>query len=296
MFNVLISSLLIYNTKDDLTNLNDFYKLEKINSIIKLISINSNATRSTNEKELRNEGPDLIFMIKDHITKNTAISESECLNQFLTLENVDEKQTMSNIYYKSTNLLDDKLKRNEIRKNMLKLFKSFKCYHLPEPIKEEEEDYNLLDQIKLDDLSSRFTLKLDKICNDLRTMLIKPKCLNEINLNGFKLAEYMKLIVNLINNKEVICLHNNLFGAVKRESNYVLNDLNQFYTLKMNEFIVNMSKLDDLEKFDHEITKKCILKLHKILAFDISLLNYYKQKFYKHRNSTYLNIINNNFN
>ncbi len=294
MFNVLISSLLIYNTKDDLTNLNDFYKLEKINSIIKLISINSNATRSTNEKELRNEGPDLIFMIKDHITKNTAISESECLNKFLTLENVDEKQTMSNIYYKSTNLLDDKLKRNEIRKNMLKLFKSFKCYHLPEPIK--EEDYNLLDQIKLDDLSSRFTLKLDKICNDLRTMLIKPKCLNEINLNGFKLAEYMKLIVNLINNKEVICLHNNLFGAVKRESNYVLNDLNQFYTLKMNEFIVNMSKLDDLEKFDHEITKKCILKLHKILAFDISLLNYYKQKFYKHRNSTYLDIINNNFN
>jgi len=294
LFNVLISSLLIYNTKDDLTNLNDFYKLEKINSIIKLISINSNATRSTNEKELHNEGPDLIFMIKDHITKNTAISESECLNKFLTLENVDEKQTMSNIYYKSTNLLDDKLKRNEIRKNMLKLFKSFKCYHLPEPIK--EEDYNLLDQIKLDDLSSRFTLKLDKICNDLRTMLIKPKCLNEINLNGFKLAEYMKLIVNLINNKEVICLHNNLFGAVKRESNYVLNDLNQFYTLKMNEFIVNMSKLDDLEKFDHEITKKCILKLHKILAFDISLLNYYKQKFYKHRNSTYLDIINNNFN
>ena len=121
MFNVLISSLLIYNTKDDLTNLNDFYKLEKINNIIKLISINSNATRPTNEKELRNEGPDLIFMLKDHhLSKNNAISESECLNQFLTLENVDEKQTMSNIYYKSTNLLDDKLKRNEIRKNIEK--------------------------------------------------------------------------------------------------------------------------------------------------------------------------------
>jgi len=150
-----------------------------------------------------------------------------------------------------------------------------------------------LDSIKYDELREKFRIKFDEMCDDLLKEKLKPKCLHETNLNGFHLAEFMKIIVDLINNEKTVCLYDSLSTAVMREANFRLRKYIDEYQKKMNELPLPVES-DELEKFDEEIVKKFLVMLHKSLDSKPMYLDELKSNFYEKRNAKYTEIFKRN--
>ena len=131
LFSLLISSLFIYNTKNNLAA-NDFKKLAVMTHLSNKLSLKSGSSRAFNEKFLRNEGPEFVCIVRDFSFKEK-LTAKKSLEQFLELEAIQTRPQATNDK-KSKEMLEDKLKRNEIRRNMVNSFKSFDCFRLPEPV------------------------------------------------------------------------------------------------------------------------------------------------------------------
>ena len=130
------------------------------------------------------------------------------------------------------------------------------------------------------------------MCDELKVKL-KPKCINETNLNGFHLAEFMKLIVDSLNKEKTICLHDVLGTAVMREANFRLRKYIDEYHRRMNELPLP-AESDELERCDEEIVRKFLIMLHKSLDTKPVFLDELKRNFYEKRNAKYTEIFKRN--
>lgn len=295
MFNYLISSMFIYNTRDDLKS-KDLNRLEIISHLADRLSLRSGASRHENENELRHDAPDFVCILRDLALKQQ-FTTNEHMKQFLQMEHVDKSNVLTNIYFKTTNALDESIKNNEIRKNMMNLFKQFDCFRLPVPVIDKtiagltkQDALLMLDQVRYDDLREKFRTRFDQMCEEIRIKL-RPKCLNDTYLNGFKLAEYMKLMVNLINNNQTVCIYDTLVAATMREAHFTLDKCKEIYNIKMNQFKLKLPvSQEELDEKDHSVARECLVKLHKALASNPKVLDDFKNKFYHLRNIKYKEI------
>jgi len=251
------------------------------------LSWTSTSSRTENETKLREEGAHFLLIARDCILEKNQQTNEQFMKHFLQPEPND----MPNV----------NKSRNKIKKNMLNSFKSFDVFRLPEPTKtrsnQAKQAYlKSLDSFKYDDLNEMFRSKLDKLSEQIRENL-HSKSINGTHLNGFQLAEYMKLIVDLLNNNQTICVHNTLLAVMKRESNYLIDHAMQSYETKMNRFVQlsqNEFELNELQAYDLEVSKECILLLQKRLANSTSInqMNEIKVKFYEFRSKVYSRILN----
>jgi len=101
-----------------------------------MISLKSGRSKYFNEKFLRNEGPQFVCVVRDFSFKEK-LTAKQSLERFLDVEPIQTRAQTTNSK-KSKDLLDDKLKRNEIRRNMMNSFRAFDCYRLPEPVSDRE--------------------------------------------------------------------------------------------------------------------------------------------------------------
>ena len=97
-----------------------------------MLSLKSGISKYFNEKNLRNEGPEFICVVRDFSFKEK-LTAKQSLERFLDMELIQTRAQTTNSN-KSKQSLDDKLKRNEIRRNMMNSFRTFDCYRLPEPV------------------------------------------------------------------------------------------------------------------------------------------------------------------
>ena len=102
--------------------MNDFKKLAVMTHLSNKISLRSRSSRAFDEKFLKNEGPEFICVVRDFAFKEK-LTAKQSLQRFLNLEPVDKEFDKSDEkQYKE--IQNEKLKRNEIRQNMLHSFKT----------------------------------------------------------------------------------------------------------------------------------------------------------------------------
>ena len=101
--------------------------------------------------------------------------------------------------------------KNAIRKSMIQSFRSLECARLPPPAHNVKILQNL-DNVKFEDLTNEFQSSFNEMCDFMRS-LIQPKSINGEKFNGFKMAEYLKMCVDLINKEKSVFLFD-AFNAV----------------------------------------------------------------------------------
>lgn len=270
--------MLIYNTKTNL-EYQDLNRLRIVSHLVRELSLNSNSSKYENENQLNSEAPDFVCIMRDSLLKQP-YSPNDTISKFLQTETTNSSNALRN---------------DKVKKQIKSMFKSFDCFRLPVPVVNKtiksltkEEALQMLDEINYDDLRDKFKLKFDEMCEALEYKF-RAKSVNKTYLNGFKLAEYMKLIVNLINNKKCVYLHETLVAAINREANFTLEKCKEIYHNKMSEFKLKNFELTqkEFEEKDYQVAKECLIRLKKILKYNPLTLNEYNAKFYKFRNEKF---------
>lgn len=216
IFSLLISSLFIYNTNTTLSA--DLFKnLSFMTSIANRIKLSEILTPdgSSDEDEdtccvdaatwrSKKEGPVFLAVVRNFTLKEQYTAKED-IDRFLEIsensnENVSER------------------KKNEIRKSMIDSFRSLECVRLPPPA------YNLtmlhnLDNEKFGDLCEEFQESFLGMCGTVRK-LTQAKSINGEKFNGFKMAEYMKICVKLINEEKSVCLYDALLNVCELEDRH----------------------------------------------------------------------------
>ena len=272
--------MFLYNTKNSLSAA-DFKKLAVMSNLSEKLRLRSNSSQIENERRLREEGPDFLCIVRDFQLKGDEYSADESLNRFLEME---KKENLSNKEDKKSSLEDPIAKRNQIRKNMINSFKSLRSFRLATPVSDDtvedqsmEQSLQCLDSIDFNQLRSYFQKDFTSMTEWIKGNL-KPKEINSTNLNGSTLANFIKIIVYLINNDKVIQLYDTLLSAIKVEADHTLELIKNDYKNQM-EFNSKMFTISDFNKLDNEISQTLINKLKTQMASNESLVAEYKQKF-----------------
>ncbi|CAF0835377.1 unnamed protein product [Brachionus calyciflorus] len=222
-----ISSIFLYNTKNALSN-DAFKKLSVMVNLSQRIKIKSNTPTAFNNIKLKQDGPKFVWIVRDYSLKQT-LKPNERLNKFLEMESESEKTGKK---------LDDIKTRNEIKDNMINLFKSFDCFYLRIPEFDGKLNLTLTEQ-----LQSLNSLKFNKISKEFRQEFeeirsfiydnITPKEINNEKMRGQVFCEYLKSVVKLINSDECINLHDILSESVKAVAENILSKAKADYTTEM---------------------------------------------------------------
>ena len=187
-----------------------------------------------NKKQIKKESPDFMWVVRDYHFKATK-SANEKLEEFLEEEEVqDEKKR------------DEIIQRNSIRETIKDCFYSHNCYYLTQPV--DPQRLTELDKINEKDYDKEYIRKFDSLKADLN-QIIRPKMVNNQNLNGKQFSEYLKLIVEAINAEKVFYIHDAMFKIeaeeafqyIKKEYEKKMKELN--LPLKCNEFNKNEQKI-----------------------------------------------------
>lgn len=253
LFNFLICSVFIYNTKSNLSA-NDFKKLTVVSNLLNKIKLSSNSSRAEDEKKLREDGPHFVCIVRDFHLAEDKYTPKESLQRFLNFE--EEEDMVCNKTNKKEN---NAAYRNEIRKNMLNSFRDFDCFRLPKPVSDEtienksmEEALQMLDKVAYEKFRKKFIEKFDQMCIWFKNNL-EPKCIKNTNMNGKLLCELMKSIVESINNNQIIKLHDTLIAVIKAGIDQEFELIKKEYS----NFISNISLPIKKIELDEQNEAKC---------------------------------------
>lgn len=196
ILSILISTCLIYNTKNELNDetINLFTQYAELAN---KISIDEENKGNNNLEQLSEYFPNLIWTIRDY--KN-------------------EKD--SNIY------LDENLNKNGKGGNIKKLFPRRECYYIPPPTDSEDKNKNLA-QEDISILSPDFKGSVTEIFNKIKTT-IKSKKINNFDIDGDSLFGILQNYLDAINNEEnpiiLKAMENVLLSKGKYSSEKIFDD------------------------------------------------------------------------
>ena len=214
---LLISSVFMFNGLKTL-NKQDFNRLSLVTILSEKIKIKKNMAQSLNKKELKNELPDFIWLVRD-FSLSLEKSKDEYLNRFLEFEDYPEQDDP-----KKNADID---KRNQIKENLIDSFRTIDCSLLKQPILGEDK-LQKLDSLNLSDLRKEYLNDLNELVDKIN-LILHSKEINGQKLNGPLFAEYLKLIVESINSEKTIFLHETVSLALNAMADQNLNEcLNLF--------------------------------------------------------------------
>lgn len=197
-----MASVFIYNTNQSLSS-ETFKKLSIMSNICNKIKLCSDDDVDSDDGELKAEGPVYLSIVRN-FTLKPVYTAKEDIERFLQPER-DSAHTNKLMV----------LKRNKIRDGMKSSFKRLECARLPPPafsVKQLQD----LENVKFSDLTEDFQLAFNDMCAFV-SELIEPKSINGEAFNGFRLAEYLSLIVNSINSNDAIFLYDCLASVARME-------------------------------------------------------------------------------
>jgi len=141
------------------------------------------------------------------------------IRNFTLKEQYSPKEDISRFIKVQSNSTDVQEKRkNEIRQAMIDSFRSLECARLPPPAYSLKQLQNLENE-KFEDLSTEFQASFLDMCDFIHT-LIEPKRIKGVEFNGFMMAEYMKLCVEIINKENSVFLYDTLLAVCNLEEKY----------------------------------------------------------------------------
>ena len=150
------------------------------------------------------ERPTYLSVVRDFALK-PQYTPQEDIDRFLKLdENPDADEQIT--------------KKNDIRKNMINTFESLKCFRLPPPAHKLSMLQNL-EKEKFENLATEFQEAFADMCKLIKSLL-KPKSIDGKAFNGFKLAKYMNVIVELINTEKAVNLYDTMLSVCDMEQKY----------------------------------------------------------------------------
>ncbi len=170
-FNLLVSSLFLFNTKENL-NEETFRKLKLMTHLTKQIILDSK------------EGPNCIILVRDFFLEPELTPEQD-IERFLKEEYTNDQDSV------------EVEGRNAIRKNMKKFFKSVESFRMAFPVFSKIKLKNLAN-LEFKDLDEDFRNDFSNLIKKIK-LTIKPKSTINKNFNGPMLANFIRLIVDLIN-------------------------------------------------------------------------------------------------
>ena len=263
---ILISSLLIYNTKGDI-NSHSLNKLELLIHLADSIAINDKINKENLISELC---PKFLWALRDFDLDKLTLPQGQKMTPDMYMEQC------------LTERFDGKNKDeiNLIKVNLLKYFKERECITLPSPV--EEKDLHMLKKLQFNDLAINFRDQF----NNLREKLFidsKSKLFNGKNVNGPMLAYFLTSFINEINKDNIpnvinIISEMAIYG-IEIHYNYSKALFNQrFEELKEDELNFDIKEIYSLK---YESLKEYMILLEKnpdILKKDIFSKEYYRLK------------------
>ena len=185
---------------------------------------------------------------------------------------------------------DQVTKRNSIRETIKDCFYSHNCFYLPQPV--EPQRLTELDKINEKDFDKEYIRKLDNLKSELNK-IIRPKMINNQSLNGKQFSEYLKLIVDAINDEKVFYIHDAMFKIeaeeafkyIKKEYEKNIKELN--CPLKWNKFNKNEEEIFDslCDYFKEKVNKAYVDEyLSKFFTFRLENFEVVFREIFKYRN------------
>jgi len=164
-FNLLVSSLFLFNTKENL-NEETFRKLKLMTHLTKQIILDSK------------EGPNCIILVRDFFLEPELTPEQD-IERFLKEEYTNDQDSV------------EVEGRNAIRKNMKKFFKSVESFRMAFPVFSKIKLKNLAN-LEFKDLDEDFRNDFSNLIKKIK-LTIKPKSTINKNFNGPMLANFIRL-------------------------------------------------------------------------------------------------------
>ena len=280
---LIMSSLFLYNTKN-VIDARSFQELAITKNLADHIQINKNSP-ATDNISLKNECPDFIWVLRDCFL-NENKSDTDYLKRWLK-----EK--------KNDNMSKDMA---DIREALKKSFKSHCCFRLPSPVGEAkpkncfcswcktdnnktapsvEERLRNLDKIPYDDLKENFKSKMDKMCSYV-IKNVNMKTVNGRPVNGQVFIEYIKDVIESINNDQRIILIDAFNAGIRAVAQSALDSAEKLFVDSFDNFIEKNKLPIKWKMFDEEqlkITGKCYDIIKNSVVGSEVIVNEYLKKF-----------------
>ena len=178
-----------------------------------------------NKTHYKKEYPDFMVVVSDSYFKFQK-STNRNLEKFLEEEEIyDEKKR------------DEISQRNSIRETIKDCFYSHNCFYLPQPF--ETNRLAELDKINRNEYEKDYSNRLDDLKFELHK-IIRPKTINNQSLNGKQLSQYLKMIVEAINDEKVFFIFdafNKIEANTAKETEEIFENIKKEYKNKMREFM-----------------------------------------------------------
>jgi hypothetical protein len=234
LISLLISTVFIYNTRGTLS--------QDVLSKLSIITDITNKIKYKFDEELcvekfKEESPDFIWVIRDFFLHQTK-SADEALEEFLK---IDESNNITN--EKKRN---DAENRNQIRKNIKNYFNKQKCFYFSIP---SQSNLTKLDNLEESQIESEFIERIEELGEYLIDNL-RPKSLDNKFLNGDLFSNYLKTIIEAVNESETFFVHD---AILKLEAYNILKVKLQYYDHKMEEFLCVKKSWQEFIDFENHL-------------------------------------------
>ncbi|XP_028400253.1 guanylate-binding protein 2-like isoform X2 [Dendronephthya gigantea] len=189
---VLISSLLIYNSKNVPTN-SDLEKLHYVSKLSDSIRVKKHGENTIEDVEMfRKCSPEFFWLIRDVTLKITDINHQPCdINTYLEQKILKEERTLSTTTER----------KNEIRRNIKSFFKSVDAFTLPVP-SDKERVLSQMDKPEFREyLNEEFLDKMETVKQLIEEKYHPKRGLNDSVITGSQLADMIKSYVIALNTK-----------------------------------------------------------------------------------------------
>lgn len=189
---VLISSLLIYNSKNVPKN-SDLEKLHYISKLSDSIRVKKHAENTSEDVEqFKKCSPEFFWVIRDRTLKITDVDDQPCdINTYLSQKVLKEERTLS----KTTE------RKNEIRRNIKSFFKSVDAFTLPIP-SDKEDVLAQMDKPEFRKyLNQEFLDQMETLKHSIEEKYHPKKGLNDSIITGTQLADMVQSYLDALNTK-----------------------------------------------------------------------------------------------
>ena len=258
--------MLIYNSKSALSS-----------EAIKKLAIAATLGEKIKSKQSQNAQVNLIFKATTDfvwVVRDFALATNESahdkLKKFLATEQFTPNPRLAQ---EANDKKQDEVElRNKIRNSINDVFDEKTCFYVPVPVAEGtaglsyEDALQSMDTLAYDQLRPVFRAEIEKISKHV-IKNIQVKTVENTRMNGRLFCEYLKRIVEHINNENVIYINDTIDLCLKSYGDELLREVTSLYNTTMNVLTKNGKHfpIDEFNKKESEIYKNCVANLKQKL-------------------------------
>ncbi|RNA33811.1 Guanylate-binding N-terminal domain containing [Brachionus plicatilis] len=244
VLSLLMSSYLIYNTNGTYTR----DDLEKLSFVTK---ISQNIRKNSSSEMDKNDFPELLWVCRDYKfeIKNDDAGR-DALKEFMKT------------HFETDNL-------NKTKDFFIKSFKNIDGFYLPYPDLEHKNGLSSkklllgIESYKWDDFSGEFYDQLNILCHKIRDN-VQIKIFNRKKLKGNIFSEFIRKVVEDLNNEKTILVVDLVEVLIKSDANRNLEEIKKYYSDKLEEFFSKLPmewKL--MNSLEEKTRNECLDELKK---------------------------------